>query len=146
MVSEYAKSFAQGRWSLFKLGSEVKWNATDTVKPEGEWDRVASPRVENFIQKRSSHIHSDQCAGPRSIVEQRGGRKSIHFFADAEPFETIFRTILSANQLSIHGAVADLCDEFEIQVGPDKTHVVEDQSESTLTGVGTSFTCLQPTT
>ena len=53
---------------------------------------------------------------------------------DAETFETIFRTILSTNQLSIHGAVADLCDEFEIQVGPDKTHVVEDLSESTLTG------------
>ena len=41
---------------------------------------------------------------------------SIHF--SAEP-ETIYRIILSANQLSIYGAVAAICDEFVGQ--PDNT-------------------------
>ena len=30
-----------GHWSFLGPGSETKWNATDTFKPGGEWDRVA---------------------------------------------------------------------------------------------------------
>ena len=36
---------------------------------------------------------------------------SIHFCADGETVETVFRTIISVNQLSIYGAVSDLCEE-----------------------------------
>ena len=36
---------------------------------------------------------------------------STHFFADGETIETVFRTISSVNQLSIYGAVSDLCEE-----------------------------------
>ena len=46
------------------------------------------------------------------------------------PLRRFFRTIISANQLSIYGAVADLCEEFpQTWVGPDKTDIVEEQSE-----------------
>ena len=38
---------------------------------------------------------------------------SIHFTADYPTIETIFRIIISANQLSIYGAVANICEEFE---------------------------------
>ena len=39
--------------------------------------------------------------------------------------------LVSANRLSIYGVVADLCEEFpQTLVGPNKTHVVEGQSES----------------
>ena len=38
---------------------------------------------------------------------------SIHFSADQDTFDTIYRIILSVNQLSIYGAVAAICDEFE---------------------------------
>ena len=38
--------------------------------------------------------------------------------------------MVSANQLSIHRSVEVLRDEFELQVGPDNIHNVEDQSES----------------
>ena len=38
---------------------------------------------------------------------------SIHFAADEHTIETIFRIILSVNQLSVYGAVAALCEEFE---------------------------------
>ena len=37
---------------------------------------------------------------------------SIHFCADVDTIETVLRTIISVNQLSIHGAVSDLCDEY----------------------------------
>ena len=32
-----------------------------------------------------------------------GGKLSIHFFADQGTIETVFRTIISVNQLSIYG-------------------------------------------
>ena len=38
---------------------------------------------------------------------------SIHFNADQDTVETIFRIIISVNQLSIYGAVAAICEEFE---------------------------------
>ena len=38
---------------------------------------------------------------------------SIHFSADQDTVDTIYRIILSVNQLSTYGAVAAICDEFE---------------------------------
>ena len=44
----------------------------------------------------------------RGTLKSRGGGKlSIHFFADEGTIETVSRTIISVNQLSIHGAVSD---------------------------------------
>ena len=44
---------------------------------------------------------------------------SIHFSADTDTIDTIYRIILSVNQLSIYGAVAAICDEYEGH--PDNT-------------------------
>ena len=41
------------------------------------------------------------------------GKRSIHFTADELTSETIFRIILSVNPVSVHGAVAALCEELE---------------------------------
>ena len=41
------------------------------------------------------------------------GKLSIHYSADLETIETIFRVIVSANQLSLHGALAEICEEYE---------------------------------
>ena len=41
------------------------------------------------------------------------GKLSIHFTADQDTVDTIYRIILSVNQLSVYGAVAAICDEFE---------------------------------
>ena len=38
---------------------------------------------------------------------------SIHFAAVQETIETIFRIIVSAKQLSLYGAVAEMCEESE---------------------------------
>ena len=38
---------------------------------------------------------------------------SIHFAADQETIDTIFRIIVFANQLSLYGGVANMCEEFE---------------------------------
>ena len=50
----------------------------------------------------------------RGNLKSKGrGKLSIHFAADQETIETIYRIILSVNQLSVYGAAAATCEEFE---------------------------------
>ena len=46
-----------------------------------------------------------------TLKSKGGGKLSIHFCADQGTIETVFRTIFFVNQLSIYGAVSDLCGE-----------------------------------
>ena len=46
-----------------------------------------------------------------TLKSKGGGKLSIHFCADGDTYETVFRTIISVNQLTIYGAVSDLCEE-----------------------------------
>ena len=47
-----------------------------------------------------------------TLKSKGGGELSIHFCADGNSIETVFRTIISVNQLSIYGAVSDVCEEY----------------------------------
>ena len=50
----------------------------------------------------------------RGQLKSKGrGKLSIHFTADQDTVDTIYRIILSVNQLSVYGAVAAICEEFE---------------------------------
>ena len=50
----------------------------------------------------------------RSVLKSKGGVTfSRHHCADAGPIETIFRTIISVNQLSIHGVISDMYEECD---------------------------------
>ena len=50
----------------------------------------------------------------RGLLKSKGGGKlSIHFCADQEAITTVFRTNTSVNQLSLYGAVAEMCEEYE---------------------------------
>ena len=56
----------------------------------------------------------------RGKLKSKGkGKVSIHFSAEPDTVDTIYRIILSVNQLSIYGAVAAICEEFVGQ--PDNT-------------------------
>ena len=44
-----------------------------------------------------------------SLKSKGGGKVSIHFNAEPQTAELLFRTVISDNQLSIHGAVARWC-------------------------------------
>ena len=50
----------------------------------------------------------------RCKLKSKGhGKLSIHFTPDYSTIETIFRISITVNQLSLHGAVANICEEFE---------------------------------
>ena len=48
----------------------------------------------------------------RGMLKSKGGKLSVHFCADGDTIETLFRTLISVDQLSIYGAVSDLCEEY----------------------------------
>ena len=47
-----------------------------------------------------------------SLRSKGGGKLSIHFCGDTDTVEVVLRTIVSVNQHSVNGAVADMCDEL----------------------------------
>ena len=70
----------------------------------------------------------------RGRLKSKGhGKLSIHYAADQETIETIFRIIVSANQLSLYGAVTDMCEEYETLHGRSgRLDVVMGQSSSSI--------------
>ena len=46
-----------------------------------------------------------------TLKSKGGGKLPKHFCADGDTIETVFRTIISVHQLSVYGAVSDLCEE-----------------------------------
>ena len=47
------------------------------------------------------------------LKSKGGGKLSIHYCANQDTITTILRTITSVNQLSLCGAVAEMCEEYE---------------------------------
>ena len=69
----------------------------------------------------------------RGQLKSKGhGKLSIHYAADLETIETIFRILVSANQLSLYGAVAEMCEEYESLHERTGRPVVMGQSSSSL--------------
>ena len=66
----------------------------------------------------------------RGVLKSKGGGKlSIHFCAGEGTIETVFRTTISVNQLSIYGAVSDLCDKYRICQARTERPVLAGQSD-----------------
>ena len=70
------------------------------------WRRMGQSRWVDDQIRRNFRATSPLSRG--TLTSKGGGRLSIHFCADGHTIETVFRTIISVNQLSIYGAVSDL--------------------------------------
>ena len=113
VVSTLAKKFGIGQWSFIGPGSEKKWYSMEENSPQGAWDHIADEMLLEFAE--SGHpIFRAMTPLSRGILKSKGhGKLSIHFTADYPTIETVFRIIVSANQLSLYGAVANMCEEFD---------------------------------
>ena len=112
LVSIYARRFSPGRWSFLGPGSEKKWYSTHVDRPQGEWDRVAELMMIKFSESGHPVFRSTSPLSRGVLKSKGGGKLSIHFCADEGTIET-FRTFISVNQLSIYGAVSNLCEEWK---------------------------------
>ena len=111
LVSIYAKRFSPGRWSFLGPGSEKKWCSTHIDRPQGEWDRVAELMMIKFAESGHPVFRATSPLSRGTLKSKGGGKLSMHFCADGDTIETVFRTIIYVNQLSIYGAVSNLCKE-----------------------------------
>ena len=66
------------------------------------------------------------------LKSKGGGKLSIHYCADLETIETIFRIFVSANQLSLYGATAEMCEDYETLYDRTEQPVVGGQSSSSF--------------
>ena len=107
------KRFSAGQWPFFGPGSEKMWYSTHDSKPQGEWDRVAELMMITFSESTHTVFRAASPLSRGTLKSKGGGKLSIHFCADGETIETVFRTIISVNQLSLYGAVAEMCEKCE---------------------------------
>ena len=125
-VATYAKRFPFGCWSYLGLGCEKKWYGTHS-KPNGEWNGVAEIMMINFAESGHPTFQATCPLERGELKNKGGGKKTIHYNGSEETVELILRTVISVNQLSIYGVVADLCKELE----PDsRTHTEGEICES----------------
>ena len=114
VVSIYAKKFGKGHWSFIGPGSEKKWYSMeeDKRKFHKESGIISRKRCCWNLPKADVRFSVQRLHCPEVNSEAKDMEKlSIHFAADQTTIETIFRTIVCANQLSLFRAVANMCEE-----------------------------------
>ena len=96
-----------------------------TDGPQGEWDNMAERMRLEFAE--SGHpIFRATCPLSRGRLKTKGhGKWSIHYCADLETIEIVFRIIL-------YGAVAEMCEENESIHDRTGKPVVRGQSSSSF--------------
>ena len=107
------KRFGKGQWSFIGPGSEKKWYCISEDSPQGAWDNIAEEMLLEFAKSGHPTFRATTPLS-RGILRSKGhGKLSIHYAAHLETIGTIFRIIVSANQLGLYGAIADMCEEYE---------------------------------
>ena len=132
LVSLYAKRFGKGQWSFIGPGSEKKWYSISEDTPQGEWDNVAERMMLEFAESGHPIFRATSPLSRGRLKSKGHGKLSIHYAADLETIETIFRIIVSVNQLSLYGAVAEMCEEYETLHDRTGQPVEGGQSSSSL--------------
>ena len=113
-------------------GSEKNWYCYSEDSPQGVWDNIAESMLAEFAES-DCPIFRGASPLTRGRLKSKGhGKLSIHYAADLETIETIFRIMISANQLSLYRAIAEICEEYETLHERTRRPVVIGQSSSSL--------------
>ena len=125
----YARKFGTGQWSFIGPGSEKKWYSMGENSPQGAWDHIADEMLLEFAESGHPTFRASTPLSRGSLKSKGHGKLSIHVTADYPTIETVFRITISVNQLSIYGAVAAICEEFEShQDGSGEPEILMGQS------------------
>ena len=76
-------------------------------------DNIAEQMLLEFAESGHPIFRATTPLSRGNLKSKGRGKLSIHFAADQDTIDTIYRIILSVNQLSVYGAVAAVCEEFE---------------------------------
>ena len=90
-----------------------KWYSIREDSPQGEWDKMAEKVMVTLAESGHPFFRATSPLSRGKLKSKGHGKLSIHYCADPGTIETVFRTIISVNQLSIYGAVAEMCEECD---------------------------------
>ena len=142
LLNLFAKRFLPGHWSFLGLGSEAKRSSTYNVRPGvvslNWWSSSSEIAYTQFSEPR---VH---CPEERS--EAKEVEISIHFCAEWDTIEIVFRTMISVNQFSSHWAVSDLCEEYSACWARTERHVLAGQFDPLFEPVSLRMKTLAPST
>ena len=119
-VRDNARRFQRGHWPFFGLVNEEQWDGTYSHKVKETWDKVFNQIFKHFAES-GRPIFCGTSALNRGILTRKGGWNTTLNF--------LLRTIHSANQLDMCGAVSSWRDELAEQV-LGQTHLGVDKSSS----------------
>ena len=132
VVSILAKKFGTGQWSFIGPGSEKKRYSMKEDDPQEIWDKIEEKILLEFAESGCPIFRATTPLSRGQLKSKGHGKLSIHFAADLETVETTFRITVSANQLSLYGAVAEMWEEYESLHERTGRPVVMEQSSSSL--------------
>ena len=112
LVSPFARRFGAGQWSFLGPGSKKKWYSISEDSPQDEWDKMTEKMMLTFAESGHTVFRDTSPLSRGQLKSKGGGKLSIHYCAIQDTITTIFRTITSVNQLSLYGAVAEMCEEY----------------------------------
>ena len=78
--------------------------------PQGIWVNIEEKMLLEFTESTCPIFRATSPLSRGQRKSKGHGKLSIHFVAIQATIETVFRIIVSANQLSLYGAVAEMCE------------------------------------
>ena len=97
--------------SFIGPGSE-KWYSIKEDSPQGIWDKIAEKMLLDFAESGCPIFCATSQLSRGQLKSKGHGKLSINHAADQETIETFSHNCF-ANQLSLYGAVAEMCAEYE---------------------------------
>ena len=92
---------------LQKDSEQEKWYSINEDRiHKNEWDKMTEKMI-TFAESRHPVFRATSPLSRGQLKSKGEGKLSIHCCADLEKVKTVFRTIISVNQLSLYGAVAE---------------------------------------
>ena len=95
-------------WGLDHKKNCAERTLTNQMDPG---DRMTQETMANFSRSGHPIFRASSAIEWGELRSKWGRKKSRHFNGSNETIELLLRTVISANQLSIYGAITDLCDE-----------------------------------
>ena len=117
---------------LLNPGSEKKWYSAEENSPQGAWDHIADEMLLEFAESGHPIFRATTPLSRGKLGNKGHGKLSIHFAASQATVGTVFRIIVSANQLSLYREVANMCEEYESLHERTVRPFVMEQSSSSL--------------
>ena len=89
-----------------KSGSSISEDS-----PQGDWDKMAEKMMLTFAESGLPVFRATSPLSRSQLKSKGGGKLSTQCCAKQDAITTVFRTIACINQLSLYGAVAEMCEE-----------------------------------